>query len=126
MGASTEHNQDIYAALLDYGGYDTVAANVYNFLTISVWDATEERFYTGRNDAWNAMDVNPWGILSLGSAFASSIAYIDANHRISSACPGVDGYDFDSDLGPRTDGSCTWSGVAKLSSYLASQRIGFI
>ena len=109
--ASTEHNQDVYAALMDYGGYDTEAAGVYSFLTTVVWDATESRFCTGRGDTWNAMDVNPWGILALGAGFAGSMAYIDANHRSSSVCPGVDGYDFDANVPYPWGSSCTWSGV---------------
>ena len=108
--ASTEHNQDVYAALMDYGVYPEKSSSLYTYLTQDVWNATEERFYTGRDDGWNAMDVNPWGILSLGPDFAASLAYINANHRTNTACPGVDGYDFDAEIGPRDDGTCTWSG----------------
>jgi hypothetical protein len=90
---STEHNQDAYAAYNKYG-YTTQANNVKNFLVNQVWKT--DHFWAGRNDSNNPLDVNPWGVLSLGATtYGVSLDYALATHR--NTKNGIDAFDFDSD-----------------------------
>lgn len=100
--ASTEHNEDAYAAL-SYFGYTTEAANVKAFLDNVAWNGAEGRFNTGRGDTSVHTDVNAWGVLSLGASgthdYASGLAYnqsccqsVQSNARAT-----VFGFDFNGD-----------------------------
>ena len=63
--SSTEHNEDSYA-VLTYFGYTTAATNVKSFLDNVVWNTSQNRFNTGRNDTSIHTDVNSWGGMALG------------------------------------------------------------
>lgn len=100
--ASTEHNEDAYAAL-SYFGYTAEAANVKAFLDNVAWNSAEGRFNTGRGDTSVHTDVNAWGVLALGASgthnYATGLAYnqsccesMQSNIRAT-----VMGFDFDGD-----------------------------
>lgn len=104
--ASTEHNEDAYSALTSYG-YPTDAGEVKVFLDNTVWDATQLRWYGGRNDTRDPMDVNSWGVAALGATgtrdYQRSLDYVMTHHRstqsqrIGSTTITVDAFDFNSD-----------------------------
>ncbi len=77
---STEHNEDAYSALTNLYGltgvytYSTTATAVKNWLETEMWNSCygESRFARGEKDdgtpdCYPAMDVNPWGVLALGT-----------------------------------------------------------
>lgn len=98
--ASTEHNQDAYAAL-NYFGYTTQATQVKSFLDNVVWST--DHFIGGRGDTRDPMDVNPWGVLALGTTgtrdYKQGIAYVDNHHLNTQTLNGISYnlYDFNSD-----------------------------
>lgn len=100
--ASTEHNEDSFAALTFFG-YTTAAASVKSFLDNVAWNTTEGRFNTGRGDTSVHTDVNAWGVLALGPSgtynYSSGLSYnqsccesTQSNKRAT-----VNGFDFDGD-----------------------------
>ena len=98
--ASTEHNEDAYAAYT-YFGNSTVAANVKSFLDNVVWDSTNNRFYTGRGDTSLHSDVNAWGVLALGPSgthpYADGLSFNQAfmQYTATNSRATVTGFDFD-------------------------------
>ena len=104
--ASTEHNEDAYSAFTSYG-YTTNAAQVKTFLDNTVWDAVNVRWYGGRNDARDPMDVNSWGVSALGASgtrnYQASLDYVMTHHRstqsvrVGPTVITVDAFDFNSD-----------------------------
>lgn len=88
---STEHNINLYPTLTYFGNttpskqdkYLFAATKIKDFLDNVVWDKDNNRFYGGyknntqKIDAFVPLDVNPWGVLSLGADYASSIDYIE-------------------------------------------------
>lgn len=104
--ASTEHNQDAYSVFNSFG-YTTDAAKAKAFLDNTVWDASKLRWYGGRNDARDPMDVNSWGVAALGVTgtrdYGKSLDYVMANHRSTQSqrtgatTVTVDAFDFNSD-----------------------------
>ena len=103
--ASTEHNLDAYAALTWFG-YPDAAAKVKAFLDNVVWDATNQRWYAGRNDSRDPLDVNTWGVSALGATgsrdYRRALDYSLVHHRTTQSSnaalstTSVDGFDFDS------------------------------
>ena len=93
--SSTEHNEDIYPVLLYFAettpnkqsGYTQAASKVKNFLDNVVWDEANQRFYGGYKnygsyvDPYIPMDVNPWGVLSLGTSgshnYENTLGYVE-------------------------------------------------
>ena len=104
--ASVEHNEDAYAAL-SYFGDTTHAAQVKSFIDNAGWDAANNRFFAGRNDPNDPLDVNPWGVSALGASgthdYRRAVDYALSHHRttqtatLGSRTPTVDGFDFNSD-----------------------------
>jgi hypothetical protein len=82
--ASVEHNEDAYAVLI-YFGHATHAAQVKSFIDNAGWDAANNRFFAGRNDPNDPLDVNTWGVGSLGAIgthdYQRALAYAITNHR---------------------------------------------
>lgn len=64
--ASTEHNEDAYSALVSFG-QTTSAAKVKDFLDTIAWDSPNQRWFVGRNDPGDPLDVNAWGVSALGA-----------------------------------------------------------
>ncbi len=103
--ASTEHNEDAYAAL-HYFGYQNAAADVKRFLDDVVWDSAHQRWYGGRADPRQPLDVNPWGVSALGPTghhdYQRALDYAVDHHRnlqpfrSQSKDITVDAFDFDS------------------------------
>lgn len=93
--SSTEHNEDIYPVLLYFADttpskswtYKNAAEGVKRFLDTVVWDESHQRFYggyknnTGLIDPYVPMDVNPWGVLSLGKngahTYCNAVNYVE-------------------------------------------------
>jgi hypothetical protein len=93
--SSTEHNEDIYPVLLYFANntpskasiYKNAAGSVKTFLDTVVWDETNQRFYggyknnTGLVDPQVPMDVNPWGVLALGTSgthnYGNAVDYVE-------------------------------------------------
>ncbi len=93
--SSTEHNEDAYACLMYFASttpskaatYNAALTQVKRFLDNVVWDSSNNRFYggfknnTGLVDPFVPMDVNPWGVLSLGLSgtrnYQASISYVE-------------------------------------------------
>jgi hypothetical protein len=92
----TEHNIDIYPALLYFASttpvkevaYTNAAIKVRSFLNNVVWDKENNRFYGGyKNDTklvdpFVPLDVNPWSVMALGVSdgeidYAASLDYIE-------------------------------------------------
>ena len=104
--ASTEHNEDAYSAFSSFG-YLTDAAKVKTYLDNTVWDAVNLRWYAGRNDLNDPMDVNSWGVSALGASgtrnYQASLDYVMTHHRstqsqrVGSTVITVDAFDFNSD-----------------------------
>ena len=104
--ASTEHNEDAYSAFTSFG-YTTDASEVKSFLDNVVWDGVNLRWYAGRNDPNDPMDVNSWGVSALGAAgtrdYQRSLDYVMTHHRSTqsqrtgSTTLTVDAFDFNSD-----------------------------
>jgi hypothetical protein len=104
--ASIEHNEDAYAAL-NYFGDAAHAAQVKSFIDNAGWDAVNNRFFAGRNDPNDPLDVNTWGVGSLGAAgthdYQQALTYAMTHHRntqtatLGSRTVTVDGFDFNSD-----------------------------
>lgn len=104
--SSTEHNDDAYSAYTSFG-YTTHAAQVKSYLDNTVWDAANLRWYAGRNDPTDPMDVNAWGVSALGTTgtrdYQRSLDYVMSHHRstqsvrVGATTTTVDGFDFNSD-----------------------------
>jgi hypothetical protein len=103
--ASTEHNQDALAGLAFFD-FAQHAAAVHGFLTHAVWDAAEGRWWQGRDDAADPLDVNPLGVMLLADAsapYGSALQYALQNHRSVQRWgkgrdrANVDGFDFNRD-----------------------------
>lgn len=93
--SSTEQNQDAYAALVYFASttsskqstYTTAANKIKSFLDNVVWDSTKNRWYGGFKNNTNSvdpfvpMDVNPWGVMALGTSgtrnYGKSIEYVE-------------------------------------------------
>ena len=101
--ASTEHNEDSYAALTFFG-YTTAASSVKSFLDNVAWNSTDNRFNTGRGDTSVHTDVNAWGVLALGESgthnYSLGLTFnqnccedTQTNSRAT-----LQGFDFDGDL----------------------------
>jgi len=122
--SSTEHNIDAYAALTYFAAttssrqstYTTAANKVKSFLDNVVWDASKNRWYGGFKNNTNSidpfvpMDVNPWGVMALGTNgtrnYGKSIEYVENArggtlsspqyvHTLPYANTTITGYDFD-------------------------------
>ncbi len=95
---STEHNEDVYAAALYYG-FTTKAAQIRSFLDTVAWDSSNSRFFGGRADTRDPMDVNAWGVSALGATgahpYSAALDYVLAHHRNTQG--GIDAFDFNSD-----------------------------
>ncbi|MGK7877305.1 MAG: hypothetical protein AB4426_29615 [Xenococcaceae cyanobacterium] len=131
-GASTEHNEDAYAALSYFhnvfptAGYDTEAAEVKSFLDTVVWHTYEQRFEVGRGDGRDPVDVNSWGVLALGAGggdepnYANSLDYVERVHRLTIDFKGMDvtGYDFDGQhSGAQSEPNDIWlEGTAQIAA----------
>lgn len=104
--ASTEHNEDAFSAL-DYFQYTSDAGDVSGFLNNAVYSTTEDRWWQGRNDPANPLDVNPLGVLALGPTgthpYSRSLDYAMSHHRSTQTWKqkktsiSVDGFDFNAD-----------------------------
>jgi hypothetical protein len=96
--ASTEHNEDAFSVLSHYG-YSKEALHVKSFLDDHVWDISQGRWWGGRNDPRDPLDVNAWGVSALGKIgkhnYQDSLNYVMTHHR--NVQSNIDGYDFDSD-----------------------------
>ena len=99
---STEENQDAYAALKAFG-YNTQAAKVLNYLKTKVWKSSENRWLVGPDDTTAFLDVNPWGVQSLGSQgpvnYLKALDYNMNKMRLKKTLNSitVDGFDFNGD-----------------------------
>lgn len=117
---SVEHNLDAYAAFA-YHGYLTgdvkftaAAQCIRRWLENVTWDDATGHFLRGENDPVATMDVNPWGILALGTTgwngrdFTRGLDWAIENCRNTHAWEGawdpyphligtIDGFDFDND-----------------------------
>lgn len=95
--ASTEHNIDLYCALVAFG-YSNYTHAVGEFIYNSLWDNENGRFYAGRNDPCNSLDVNTWGYLALGDRYRRALHYASRTtvYTSGSSDPvqNVTGYDF--------------------------------
>jgi hypothetical protein len=117
---SVEHNLDVYAALAYFGylthdsSYTGVAQHIRRWLETAGWDESAGHFLRGENDRVATMDVNPWGILALGTTawkgydLTRGLNWALANCRTTHAWEGrwdphrnllgsVDGFDFNDD-----------------------------
>ena len=104
--ASTEHNQDSYSVLVHFS-YPSDAGGVKSFLDNVVWEPGAPRWWQGRNDPANPLDVNPLGVSALGPSgtrnYQLALNYPMTYHRsIQTWQKGkvrinVDGFDFNSD-----------------------------
>lgn len=100
--ASTEHNEDSYAALT-YFGNTTAATNVKSFLNNVVWNTSQNRFDTGRGDTSVHTDVNAWGVLALGASgtynYADGLTFNQGccESTQSNSRATLNGFDFDGD-----------------------------
>ncbi|NEW09101.1 hypothetical protein GK047_24295 [Paenibacillus sp. SYP-B3998] len=100
--ASTEENEDAYAALKAFG-FNSQAEKVRTFLTTKMWDSANNRWYVGRNNKGVFLDVNAWGVQSLGSLgpanYLKSLDYNMNQMRLKKTVNGivVDGFDFNAD-----------------------------
>lgn len=104
--ASTEHNQDSYPGLTHFS-YPSDAGDVKAFLDNVVWEPGAQRWWQGRNDPADPLDVNPLGVSALGASgtrnYQLSLNYPMAHHRsIQTWAKGrtripVDGFDFNGD-----------------------------
>lgn len=104
--ASTEHNQDSYPVLAHFS-YPGDAGDVKSFLDNVVWEPSAPRWWQGRNDPANPLDVNPLGVSALGPSgtrnYQLSLNYPMTHHlntqewgKGKNRVP-VDGFDFNSD-----------------------------
>ena len=104
--ASTEHNQDSYPVLVHFS-YPGDAGEVKSFLDNVVWEPAAPRWWQGRNDPADPLDVNPLGVSALGASgtrnYQLSLNYPMTHHRNAqywgngkNRIP-VDGFDFNSD-----------------------------
>lgn len=104
--ASTEHNQDAFAGLLFFS-FDQHAAAVRSFLDNVVWSTAQLRWWQGRNDPFDPLDVNPLGVMLLGASgthpYWAALDYALRTHRsVQRWGKGknrvtVDGFDFNND-----------------------------
>jgi hypothetical protein len=104
--ASTEHNQDSYPCLVHFS-YPGDASEVKSFLDNVVWEPVAPRWWQGRNDPADPLDVNPLGVSALGPSgtrnYQLALNYPMTHHRSTQTwgkgrnrIP-VDGFDFNSD-----------------------------
>ncbi|MGH9508757.1 MAG: hypothetical protein ACRD2Q_06535 [Terriglobales bacterium] len=104
--ASTEHNQDAYPGLVHFA-YPGDAGEVKSFLDNVVWEPTAPRWWQGRNDPADPLDVNPLGVSALGATgtrnYQLSLNYPMTHHRSTQTWGNgrnrvsVNGFDFNSD-----------------------------
>jgi len=104
--ASTEHNQDAYAGLVHFS-YPSDAGDVKSFLDNVVWEPLAPRWWQGRNDPADPLDVNPLGVSALGTSgthnYQLALNYPMTHHRSTQNWGkgrtriAVDGFDFNSD-----------------------------
>ncbi len=104
--ASTEHNQDSYPGL-NHFSYPGDAGAVKSFLDNVVWEPTAPRWWQGRNDPMDPLDVNPLGVSALGASgtrnYQLSLNYPMTHHRSTQTWGkgrnrvAVDGFDFNND-----------------------------
>ena len=102
---STEHNQSAYAALYNYGTFNNSSTYVdkanliKDFLVTECWNG--ERFLRGKNDPLVVTDVQAYGVLSLGTSYASAIYWAEyhtkCTHNLGKKTT-VTGFDFNDDL----------------------------
>ncbi|MBX3080628.1 MAG: hypothetical protein KF716_03275 [Anaerolineae bacterium] len=103
--ASTEHNEDAWAASAYFrSAHCENASLVKRFLDNDVWinAPSNQHWMGGRGDAADPLDVNTWGVSALGAngrrPYANSLDYIMAHHRnTQTAGVTVDAFDFNSD-----------------------------
>jgi hypothetical protein len=136
--ASTEHNEDAHGALryFGYGDY----SDVRGFLDNVVYDVAQDRWFQGRNDTYDPLDVNPLGVLALGATGAhpyyKSLDFSLARFRNTQVWGKgksrvtVDGFDFEADKNDVwLEGTAQMSialrvaGRATLADYFANQLI---
>ncbi|MCI0356756.1 MAG: hypothetical protein L0099_17235, partial [Acidobacteria bacterium] len=101
--ASTEHNQDSYPVLVHFS-YPGDAGDVKSFLDNVVWEPSAPRWWQGRNDPADPLDVNPLGVSALGPSgtrnYQLSLNYPMTHHRSiqtwrkGKVRAAVDGFDF--------------------------------
>lgn len=104
--ASTEHNQDAYPGLTHFS-YASDAGEVKSFLDNVVWEPSAPRWWQGRNDPADPLDVNPLGVSALGASgtrnYQLSLNYPMTHHRSTQTWGtgrnrvSVNGFDFNSD-----------------------------
>lgn len=103
--ASTEHNEDAHGAL---GFFQYSEQNsVRGFLDNVVYNVGQQRWNQGRNDTHDPLDVNPLGVLALGSTgthnYWRSLDFSLQRHRSTQSYKRgrirltVDGFDFNND-----------------------------
>jgi hypothetical protein len=94
--AGTEFNEDVYAAAAYFGGHEAQTRRVREFIDDRCWLA--DHFGAGRGDARDPLDVNAWGVQSLGPSgphpYASALDYNFAHHRFT--LDGIDAFGFNS------------------------------
>lgn len=106
MYKSTEHSIDLYAAFLQLyliTGNEVwlERANHAKQFVLSMWDAAEEKFWTGTGDdgvTTNTevvpLDIQAWAVLALredGELYWGALEYAETHHRVG------DGFDFNED-----------------------------
>jgi hypothetical protein len=94
--AGTEFNEDVYASSSYFGGHAEQTRHVREFIDNHCWLA--DHFGAGRGDARDPLDVNAWGVQSLGPSgphpYASALDYNFAHHRLT--LDGIDAFGFNS------------------------------
>jgi hypothetical protein len=99
---SVEENQDGYAAFKAFG-MDADAEAIRAWLVSKAWDAARNRWRVGPGEEADFLDVQTWGVQSLGAAGPAdndkALDYAMARMRLSKASGGisVDGFDFNGD-----------------------------
>jgi len=106
---SAEFNMDAYGVYEYFGKetgnveYMSIAAGIKEFLTETMWNDRDGHFHVGwREDSQTIdtdpmMDVNPWGVLSLGSDYARAVKWVEDSGLYGKGIDGVTLYDFDFD-----------------------------
>lgn len=99
---SIEENQDAYAAFKAFG-MDAEAEKTRAFLLAKAWDAAKARWRVGPTDEADFLDVNTWGVQSLGpegpAEWKRALDYNLARMRLLKTQDGVtmEGFDFNGD-----------------------------
>lgn len=95
--ASVEENQDALAVMRMFGRVDA-ELEVFDFLdSWYIFDGAYGlyRFATGRGNYDPFMDVNPWGVLTMGPGYADCMQFVEA--RMLTTIGSQTGYDYDWD-----------------------------